>query len=240
MIEYPPNAPSEEKLRVVDTDFVGDNDMEEGVIYCRENAVLGGFNYKALKNIGEYNYLFNIYPGYTEKNFGINFKTREAEYAVTNMTPEQLDEIFVTIKNIVDEINSDTKNIDVLSVMPHESSYTVEEIMECKRRILSFIKDGLCLDSRISEDDCEKIKDKWSKDDTLDFLADSIEDGFIKGHQILDKYIEIFGLEFPIEERKNKSKARNRLFKILLKKHMPDWGIEDDGTTNGFNLHIPD
>lgn len=240
MTEKAPEAVIEEKFIIKDTERVEPDDMEEGMIY-RIHKNTGLFNYALLKEVGEYKYIFVIYSQGGD-HFGINFKTKEAEYAVTNINQEELAEVFLTIKEMVEKINSEEKVIGTLEVSPHDSGYTAKEITECKDRLLIFAKEGVCLDERISEEECRQLKKENDLNERLDFLPENLEGGYLKGSQILDKYREIFKIDFPVKEENNKSGQRSRLFRILLKRHMPDWEVVLSGGKRSprFEIKIPD
>ena len=152
--------------------------------------------------------------GYEDDAYQLSFKTKEYEYATTNLGADTNEVLFATIAAFVESIlRSSALAIDIIRISPAGAAYSVEEIDQCMDTILA------------------SPKNKYSR---KELVAEH------NGFRIFDLYREIFGGDF-LEEHynsKNRAPGRARLFQMVIKKHFPDWEIQtlDDFPGGDFAL----
>lgn len=192
------------------------NERTQGALY-REVRPTGEKRYELRKQIGGLTYIFVLFETW-DNLYKISFKTEEHDYAITQGSTEDIEQIFQTLKQVVDVARGDNPAITKIIIEPATHEYSVEEIEECKELILH--RDP-----------------SWTRE-RLDQL---------EGFEVLRKYEEYEGNEdfrlkrgqHVVAERKQRSpfELRARLFRIYFKKYFPEWDIEqDEWGGNNFNL----
>jgi len=134
--------------------------------------------------------------------YNLGFRTREYGYAINNLGEENNINIVKTVskflKTVVNSLNGE---ITEIRIYPTDSSYYKEEVDKCIKEILE------SSENTISE---EELRLRYAP------------------HEIFDYYVNIFGRSFLARYHDSKkSRARSRLFRMAIKKYMPEWEISE-------------
>lgn len=164
-----------------------------GVIYREIEKDRARFELR--KKIGQFTYCFRIYRNH-RNSFGLNIETEEHDFAITQMTKDELDEYFRTVHDMVSAINAEETIVSELIISPADIAYTVQEIEVCKEELR---KDGV-------------------PDAELDHMY-----GFKILEAYEERHGKPFPVE---RESRDAYVARGRFFRIYFKKYFPDWEFE--------------
>jgi len=183
-------------------------DLKEGEIIHYIKGVFSGekrHKFLLLKDISGLNFEFSLSEtGYGDGVYQLSFKTKEYEYATTNFDANTNDILFETIHSFIKSIVDHSEyNVKEIRISPADASYSAEEINQCIDKILTHPKNKLSREELLSE---------------------------YNGFRIFDFYKELFGNDF-LEEHYNKNsraRGRSRFFKVMIKKHFPDWEIDTE------------
>lgn len=203
-------------MELLDIPKLGEEHAKD-VLY-KETRPTGERRYELTKEIGGLTYNFVLFDSWGM--YKIKFKTLEYDYAVTQGSPESLEEIFRTIKEVVDLAKTDDPSITKISIEAATHEYSVAEIEACKAEMLS--KNPMLIKEDLDE---------------------------LKGFEVLRTYTydEDHG-NFPLgreqvksteRRRKTPHELRARLFRIYLKKYFPEWSIEQNDRSSDFVLVAP-
>lgn len=183
-------------------------DLEEGKIIHYMKGVSSREmrnKFLLLTNINGLHYEFSLSEtGYGEGVYQLSFKTKEYEYATTDLSKTEINILFSHIYAFVKKISGKPEyNIKEIRISPADASYSVEEINECIDKILSSSKNEMTRDELINE---------------------------YSGFRIFDYHRQLFEEDFLKEHYNSKSRApgRSRLFKMMIKKYFPDWEVHTE------------
>ena len=183
-------------------------DLKEGQIVHYKKGVFSGEmrnRFLLLKTISGLTFEFSLSEtGYGEGVYQLSFKTKEYEYATTNLGINANNALFSTITSFLKSISKIPEyNIKEVRIAPADASYSVEEINQCLEKVLDSPKNELSRDELMSK---------------------------YNGFMIFDLYRELFGHDFLKEHYNKKSRApgRSRFFKTMIKKHFTDWEIDTE------------
>lgn len=191
-------------------------DLREGkIIHFRKMVAVGETKHRFLlqKTILGLNFVFLM----SETSYGpgvyqLSFKTEQYEFATVNLNPEAIAELTSAISSFIQKIGQYSRDIEEIKISPAGASYSKEEIEKCIEEIL--------------------------KSPQNTFTREQLMDEY-KGFRVFDLYQEIFGKNFLPEHytQKSRAAARSRLFKMLAKRHLPDWDVVEEYTVgNDFIL----
>ena len=193
-----PIVESEEKEPYLSRDRVPE--LKEGTIAHYMKRM--GFDEKPkncfllLKNIAGLNYSISLTESsYREDLYQLSFKTEEYEYAITDLDEKSRNLLFSAVAKFVDSSSKYMpEGINEISISPAPASYSAEEIKQCTEAILASPENP--------------------------YTKEELEIRF-KGFRIFDLYDKIFdkGFHEVHYNHKNKSGARSRLFKSIIKKY---------------------
>ncbi len=206
------------KYQIVDLpeEYYFDNepDTQEGKIIHYKKRLFDKDRKEADKflleaKVGRYSYILNfgeavLWSSKERKVYGISFKTKEYEFATTDLDEEEKRELSEIIPEFIREVQEYLNGeIDEILVSPSGAPYSTKEIDECI--------DSLIL---ITEN-------KYTKEQLLDEF---------NGFRIFDLYKELTGKDFlPVHyNADSRAKGRSRLFKMLAKKYLPEWQVNED------------
>ena len=183
--------------------------LKEGMIVHYGKRI--GFDEKTkncfllLRDIAGLNYIISLTESaHREDLYQLSFKTKEYEYAITDLDEESRDLLFSTVAVFVESSSKYiAEGIKEISISPAGASYSAEEIEQCTQALLASPENP--------------------------YTKEELETRF-KSFRIFDLYDKIFGKDFHEVHYnyKNKSGARARLFKSTIKKYFPDWEVSQD------------
>lgn len=160
--------------------------------------------YVLLKRINELNYTFSLSQYYGQGEYMLIFKTEEYEFARTSLEEKSRNELFKVMSSFIETVHDKIPNeIDTIIVDPADASYTKQEIENCIEEIIKSPENKLTR---------EEIMERY------------------KGFEVFDLYRELFNKDFHAVHYNfsSKAKARSRLFKMMFRKHLPNWDIKED------------
>jgi len=181
-------------------------DLKESVIIHYKKGIFSGetrHRFLLLKNIAGLNFEISLSEtGYGDGIYQLSFKTQEYDYATTNLGAEENNILFSVIGQFIKNVSELPEcNVKEIRISPADASYSTEEINQCMDKVLTSPKNKLSREELISE---------------------------YNGFRIFDLYRELFGEDF-LEKHYNatsRASGRSRYFKIMIKKHFPDWEID--------------
>ena len=148
------------------------------------------------------------------EGYSLIFKTREYEFATTNLGADAYDEIGFTLAAFIESVAALPEyNMKEILVEPADSSYTIEEMRQCLEQILA---------SPRNESTREELTERY------------------KGSEIFDHYESLFGKQFLKQHYNSKSRAsgRARLFMREAKRYLPNWSVETDFDIGGKGFRL--
>lgn len=163
-----------------------------------------------MKTIEGMQYVFTL--GEYIDGWGLRFKTQEYEYARTSLSAEAQDELGKTVASFINTVKSEGGvAVDEIYASPADTSYTAEEIEECRDKIVSFTKGKISRETLIAS---------------------------YKPEKLFDLYKDIMGTHFhEIPHYKGgAAKSRGRYLRRMFAKYLPDWKIVDDNFSIDFIL----
>ncbi|MFA5997023.1 MAG: hypothetical protein WC791_00885 [Candidatus Paceibacterota bacterium] len=181
----------------------------EGDVHSTEKSN----RYLLLKNVAGFNYIFRLGETRTSGTYGLGFKTEEYEHATVNLDDEGHQELAQTITAFIESVYTDTQqNMHEIHISPSDATYSAGDIENCMEEILR------------------------SPDNTLN-RAELMSK--YNGYDIFRLYLELFDKIYEGENDAKRSRAsgRARFFKMMFRKNLPNWDIQDSyGLTNDFDL----
>lgn len=172
-------------------------------------------HFMLLKEISSMNYLISLNQNAGSKIFSLDFKTKEYEYARTNLDPKSQNELFMAINDFLETVYK-TGKITEIEISPASAGYTATDLEECIKKIIEHPDNYMTR---------EEILKRY------------------RGGQIFDRYEDLYNKNFNeinYNDRSNDKKgARERLFKMTIKKYLRNWDIQESPyqkVTNEFSI----
>jgi len=196
-------------------------DLKEGQIIHYKQGVFSGekrHRFLLLKSIAGLNFEFSLNEtSYGDDVYQLSFKTKEYEYATTNLDPDTNNSLFSIIASFVKSVSESPEyNIKEIRISPAHASYSVEEINQCIDKIIT------------------SPKNKFSREELMSDY---------NGFRIFEFYKELFGEDF-LEKHyngRNRASGRSRFFKMMIRKHFkhfPDWEIDTEFSRPGSDFNL--
>ncbi|MCX6735585.1 MAG: hypothetical protein NTZ13_00705 [Candidatus Parcubacteria bacterium] len=153
--------------------------------------------------IGDIHYLLGLLENLSGR-YAFTFQTKEYEYGTTELDEKAKDTLGKVVNTFFESVEpylkDEEKDIEFSSA---SVSYSAKQIEECADKILSF--PGIKLTR-------EELFEQYP------------------GVEVFDLYKRTFGKDFgPIaDNKKDRSEARTRIFRIMAKKYLPNWDFIED------------
>ncbi|MES3004838.1 MAG: hypothetical protein V4690_01845 [Patescibacteria group bacterium] len=191
--------------------------IEDTIVKFKLGSITEGADkYALLRDIGGYKYTFKLYQEYgnpKSTTWVLVFKTQDYGYATTNLDDNGRMEVFQSISAFFDSVQADVGGeVKIIDASPADVKYTAEEVEACAQAIL------------------ESKRNKLNREQLLKVYS---------GIKLFDYYKKITGKSFEVGRDFRESGgaiARSRLFRMMFKKYLKNWEVDE--ASSGYDLYL--
>lgn len=169
------------------------------------------------KKIDRFMYQFSLFQHDEQGEYHVEWHTVEYGYAITNLSPEQRTELFITVASFIESAMQYSEDrMQRIEADPAMHSYTAEDIDTCIDEILAYQEANPHLYTDKSR------RTIYTREDLAQRVA------AFRGAELFEIYHTLFGRYFHKTGHPNDKmhgRARSRLFQTMFNKYLKNWKV---------------